>query len=704
MSENQHSVLQGEKNVVKNIFLRLHIYLNALWLFFPGILLIVVGLFALTGLEQGRDLVITSVESVWSPGFSLAAVSFWAFISWYSARLVSHEKIRKIGKELSGPFRYIPRANGLGCYLVFEIAILNLRFFHLSFWLILFIITALYIILILAGKRLIDKGIPVFEKWPFRTYIIILMGFIILLDSISFALDSYFWKLSTLFIAHFVTGLLFINFTYFRRIYLDRKFKAVSTVLPVKNKEEDFLAAFAAISILGLIIYCLPVISPALAAWVGSLNFVLTGLGIMLFIGNFLTFYSVRTGINLHLFIFLGLLLAGFFMDPYQIKSIHSGQQQFNKRMTLNEYFESWYTDNKNLLDDSSNNKSLPVYISLADGGASRSGYWVAQVLGTLEDSIGISKHLLCISGASGGSVGNLAYYDLLVQHYEDSFRIRSAEFLKHDFLTFTLSRMISPAYFLNDRGNALEKALVYGNHDMNNPFSEYIIKDHNTLPVIYVNTTRMQDSHPAVVSNIRYDPEQLNDRLDVLHILDSLNQDIRVSSVAILSSRFPYVSPAGGIGNDYFVDGGYFDNSGAGAAHETILSLMKYLKENHPQAISKIHFKVIHISNSVDSATAMNRVNPIVNDLAAPLKVLMASYGQQTEINTLRLHRYLEGLEKFSDSTDWYDINLYAPGDCVEYSMSWYMSDDCRRRIDKRLDFVTKGRIHDMITDFGNY
>ena len=76
-----------------------------------------------------------------------------------------------------------------------------------------------------------------------------------------------------------------------------------------------------------------------------------------------------------------------------------------------------------------------------------------------------------------------------------------------------------------------------------------------------------MQDGRPGVVSTMKLDYNIFGRRLDVL---DSLRpgEDVHLSSMVILGARFPYVSPAGRIRNNYFVDGGYFDNSGAGVVH----------------------------------------------------------------------------------------------------------------------------------------
>lgn len=695
---------------MKKVLSGIHIVLHVIWIFFPGILLLGAGCVALIFLEQGQDLMLTSVESVLAPGNSLVAITFWAFISWYTARWVSHAKLDKKYYHLKSVYRlhkYFPRALGMSCYIIFILAVFHLRFISISFIPALLIVVSAMLITGISGWIWIRNRTPIFEKWPFVTFLILVIVLYGLVTLLVGTISSMAGKLLVLTAGHFLTGLAFLNFTCFRRIYLKKK-KENDTLFFNRTWKEwrtDFSIIFTLILIMGSVIYLVPVFSRAGAEYIGSLNFVITGFGIMLFIGNLIAFFSVKAEINLHLFVFAALFVIGQFADPYRVRTISVSSPRFADRISLQDYFEKWCDQHSRILNDTSSEKRLPVYISLADGGASRSGYWVAQVLGALEDSIRISRDLLCISGASGGTVGNVTYYNLLEHPDGKSFRTRAAEFLRHDFLTYTLTRILSPAYFLNDRGHALEEALEYADRSMSTPYSSYTLKQTGKmLPILYVNTTRMQDSHPALISNIRFNKRLLNNRLDVLHILDSLKSDIRLSSVAILSSRFPYISPAGGIGNEYFVDGGYFDNSGAGAAHETLLAFVSYLSEKYPALLKKIDFKVIHISNTGYTQKKLKKVNPIINDLATPLTVLAASYGQQTEINTLRLHKYLGGLESYTDSTGWYDINLYSPDDSIGYSMNWYMSDDCRHRIDRRLNRVLHNEIKDLIMDFRKY
>jgi hypothetical protein len=360
----------------------------------------------------------------------------------------------------------------------------------------------------------------------------------------------------------------------------------------------------------------------------------------------------------------------------------------------------------------------------LADGGASRSGYWTASVLGKMEDSTkdSLSRYLFCLSGASGGSVGNATFFSLLYvrnnpsffnKKMEDGKMVQYAqEYLQTDFLSYTLARMLGPGFFINpivpilpDRADALEHALEYGAGNalldsvLATGFSKMIThqnKHDYRLPILCINTTQMQDASPGVISNIKID-SITKERIDVLSLIQP-GKDIALSTAVITGARFPYVTPAGLIAenrNDtiyyhYFVDGGYFDNSGAGIVQEMIQKIEALKKDaSYKTDLSKLRYVVIHITNSSNDNAKLTRIHPFKNDMAAPLVTLMGSYGTQTTVNDSRLENYLNDLNRNDFALQQYGlepyckINLYRT-DTLEknhntakeyYPMSWSIS-----------------------------
>jgi hypothetical protein len=224
--------------------------------------------------------------------------------------------------------------------------------------------------------------------------------------------------------------------------------------------------------------------------------------------------------------------------------------------------------------------------------------------------------------------------------------------------------------------------------------------KPNDPLPILCINTTRMQDGRPAVISTIKINEDSImkikehffNNRVDVLSLVNE-KKDLKLSSAVVLGASFPYLSPAGRIDtkkivkkdtttkeiteSEYFVDGGYFDNSGAGVVNEMIIGMMRLMKEDTAflsRYAGKVKFFVLHITNDPGAGDeeTLGKVNPLTNDLAAPVKTLVGSYGSQTSVNDSRLENYM--INNFGTG-HYTRINLYEKDDKMSFPMNWVIS-----------------------------
>jgi len=214
-------------------------------------------------------------------------------------------------------------------------------------------------------------------------------------------------------------------------------------------------------------------------------------------------------------------------------------------------------------------------------------------------------------------------------------------------------------------------------------------------LPIICINTTRMQDGNPAVISNIKITDSVFGGRIDVLGMLKK-DEDMKLSTGVVLGASFPYLSPAGRIDYlkcdtckpepNYFVDGGYFDNSGAGVIFEMVVNLQKIIAADTTiKNKNKLEFEVIHVTNENFDDVTLAAVNPLVNDLAAPFKTLLGAYDMQTSVNDLRLKNFLKNL--YNDNRHYNKISLYVKNDSMRYAMNWVISKYVLDAINKRLN-----------------
>jgi hypothetical protein len=240
-------------------------------------------------------------------------------------------------------------------------------------------------------------------------------------------------------------------------------------------------------------------------------------------------------------------------------------------------------------------------------------------------------------------------------------------------------------------------------------------------MPVLCINTTRMQDGRPGVITNINIDSnkEVFNKRVDVINLLEP-GADMHLSTVVIMGARFPYMSPAGRIdqhfvkkdnsnGNDsvkahYFVDGGYFDNSGAGVVNEMIIEIKRLTDsigavsgDSSFAFLKKLNFYVIHATNSPIGDAVVEKVPFLKNDLMAPLLTIVGAYGTQTDINNLRLRRYLQGIYHTADHYRNVDLYNNISRDTLNFPMNWTISNFYQRRMNMQLD--TSRQVRNFLT-----
>src|SRR6478735_10989937 len=132
--------------------------LRSIWLFFPGILFLILTLMVFWTLGQGKDIIIAFTENKsrtflnfnYTRTVFFIAIGFWVYVSWYSSRIISYIKrskqvdtIQEIASvdrpaaeqvyeskkdsiELTAAFlSEVPRQIGNACFLILEIAVLR---------------------------------------------------------------------------------------------------------------------------------------------------------------------------------------------------------------------------------------------------------------------------------------------------------------------------------------------------------------------------------------------------------------------------------------------------------------------------------------------------------------------------------------------------------------------------------------------------
>jgi hypothetical protein len=739
-----------------NILQQISTMLKVFWLYASNIILITVFALAFLNLSQGSDVLVkTSENTRWFPGvFVMLALFFWVYVTWYSSRIISYLETDLMNLS-PGLLYHMPRLMGFYIYALFIIAFLNKPD------LLQAKLNGFVIFLLLIGYGIVYWQLNLWIRIGSVTYrkkygthkfsrlcSVVFWLNLAVIAGFGIVRESNFSMIIGATLLQFMFIFLVVNRRHIGDIWiagnilgifenvLGRMFARAQGKIP--GFEEFTFAIFNLISLIALFIYCLAIFWLPFSIQLGTLGVVLLALGFYTGLFNLIKMFSLMYRVKIAFFLLVPMFIGGLLFESHKVAIIPLKHESYTQRQDLKVYFYNWLQQHEAELNNDSL-QMVPLIFAHADGGASRSGYWTASVLGKLDSTTDtrFSRHLFALSGASGGSVGNATFFSLLYlrqfnKAYADSITrsgiVQPArDFLKTDFLTYTLARMLGPDIFnsiypfVADRARALEYAMEQGagnkvllNGFFSLPFSHFVTTSNTSypLPILCINTTRMQDGMPGVISNIQIDTAIFGRRLDVLSLLQP-DEDMRLSTAVVMGARFPYISPAGCITRKeqvadgsihtaryYFVDGGYFDNSGAGVVHEMIMELNNLvhndtlLQKRYGSKLAKLRFMVVHITNTPYAATTFKKAFPFSNDLAAPLLTLAGSYSSQTSVNNSRLEKYMQTLY-YKDSVSlhyglpklYYEMNLYSNDSEETYSMNWSISDATLKRMQNRLN-----------------
>ena len=731
-----------------------------------GVIAVSVIYYLLTGVEQGIDIVIQSGEVLASALLSLMAVTLWSFLVWYSSRTLSYIKqhqddeifFRKGDHAVnslmlyekygipSAFYRHIPRLLAYNCFVSIQVAIFHLpTFFGWTSGEMLIAIAMHNLLYFILTSRLENNQkartrkfyavalvIPMAGYAGFLLYLIVRTG--LSMNVISHPMRHTFW-LSVIALVTFLLQMLAVFLFIRRRRSIDRrrddhtlKRSRLLELLgfnPLYNAAEapyfNLLNGSAAVAVL---FYLLSIFVMPFSALMGPLAFTLLALGVLTGFSNLLTLISIRSTVNVVVILLVLAFLFGQYRDPYAVRFRETEKKaHFQRRPDTHAYLHKWFERRIPLLKDDTL-RTFPVYIVLSNGGASRAGRWTSSVLTYLQDTSfylnpedSFREHVLCMAGASGGAVGNAAFYNLLKASNDGvieggTLQDHANRFFETDFLTYTLAHLFGPDIFrhlvpfnipMDNRADALEKVMEKASRDtlLNRYFSKPLTELLDTtgrLPILLVNTTQVDNGMPGVISTVKLPAH--SQRQDVLSLVDSMGVhygkgDIRLSTATVLSSRFPYVSPAGKVFDRYYVDGGYFDNSGAGSVLDFIQELNAFFSDTtHAEIMELRHrftFHILHISNSEIIQGPITDIHPLTNDLLAPIITLAGMQGSSTSIGDAIL---INAFRQFNTDTanalivySLYDetwkparhTGAYEEG----YPMSWALSDYQLNRMD---------------------
>lgn len=323
--------------------------------------------------------------------------------------------------------------------------------------------------------------------------------------------------------------------------------------------------------------------------------------------GSLITYIGSRNGYPLFTILFVLAMVFSHFNDNHTIRRL--GEIPAPPRPDLDTAFEQWAQQHQ------CNATSCPPLVIMATaGGGIRAAYWTGTVLGNLDDELAkrqktLRDNLFAISGVSGGSVGSTVYRAALEAEVPPGQRMTTVQqVLARDFLAPLAAGLLypdflqrfMPAALFADRAVTFEEGLesgfekVIGQDTLKQSFSNLTAETAAPWPALFLNSTWSENGRRIVAAAYEMPASQ---RL-YADLISSLGHDLRLSTAAHNSARFPYASPPGswtltlapggqqpGQEPPHLLqrlqDGGLFENYGAETAMELLRAAEVYFA-NH--------------------------------------------------------------------------------------------------------------------------
>jgi hypothetical protein len=411
-----------------------------------------------------------------------------------------------------------------------------------------------------------------------------------------------------------------------------------------------------------------------------------------------------------------GFLSRAVMLPPGDLKTSSPLRSQ-----TVDEYFNDWFAD---LARDEPGSDPIPVFVVAAEGGGLRAAFWTAAVLAALEDetaaaSTPFSRHLFAISGVSGGSVG-AALFDAAVSARVTGVAPPKGKHLDEmdlmlgkDFLSDTLGAALFPDLLqrfiplpmFNDRAIALDRAFDRAweaahpsdPNRLRDSFHNLWLTNPHRVPLLFFNSTVVETGQRAINSPLATAIEDPN-FADILPVGRWIGTELPLSTAALLSARFTYVSPAALINTHRpdapawvrLVDGGYFDNSGAVTAQEiarTMIGAHKLKPKKNPSDPNSprtMRVIVLHLPNQPDVPSATLDRN---EQQASGREFLSEAWSP---ISTLLQTRGARGTQAVSYLQRESEVEVQSIRPCtasVAAPLGWVLSEQVRANMKAQLD-----------------
>ncbi len=620
-------------------------------------LLMTIGLIAFTFIPQGQHMLMSlgqPLGQVWQNIFILIALFYWSYQVYYGARILL--KLSNLRYDSNGILR-------LYTYRMITPVVIGIT----PYWIVI-------------AAYLRANGLQ--DGWDYSVVVFLL----ILMIGICW---YYYYR------AH-INNAIEMNP---HKSFEDLKGELIDELHPIAfnlNIRYNFFFLIGVFSILIIGFTVLSIIGISVLQMIGPTAIVITSLAAWISMTNTIAI------INTKYFKYFSSVLVVLFLISSNFNNnnrVYLLDKEIPERISVKEYYKNW----KEKRTATSTSETYPVFVIAIEGGGSRSAYWAGSVLSGLSDRIPeFSDHVFAISAVSGGSLGSVVYQTLLRQHSDnrssDSILPVAREILKKDFLSpitaslgypDMLQQFIPFEISVFDRAKALERSwekacsdvIPHGKgenplkrpfHDLWNGGAEF------ELPALFINATWVETGRRVIMSNLMVDEVGFSNSVDLFSVID---KEIKLSTAVSLSSRFPYITPAGGIFPDkknlwgHVSDGGYFDNSGITTAGEIISIINNEIIKQKSKVLFTPYLIIISSRSNyyAKAGSFYEFTEPLVTLINETLDGSV-SYARSRVMN----QNHIGGV---------IDIKLQLPLNDVP--LGWYLSDYSVNKMNQRIDEI---------------
>ncbi|WP_432714836.1 hypothetical protein, partial [Pedobacter sp.] len=262
-------------------------------------------------------------------------------------------------------------------------------------------------------------------------------------------------------------------------------------------------------------------------------------------------------------------------------------------------------------------------------------------------------------SGVSGGSVGlsllcarRLTNPAAVTATDTLFYPTHSLQIFHHDYLTASLVGLFGRDALMSliglnwydDRARLQEKnwelyTAAY-EIDFTLPMIAAWQKPQKEVPLLFANTYDINTGYKGIIAPLRLSQKDFPGSI-LLHDLIDANQDLRISTVAFVSSRFPYVSPSAKFNDQHhFMDGGTLENSGAETSLQVITVFKSVLDslQRFDQTFKnlKVQLNILSLPNSIPVLDSLERVKNLYEPLAPALGIINSTNGNTLKADSI--------------------------------------------------------------------